>query len=230
MLFLQKRSFQFCRSQPIVATLVGAGWFWLLTTQPAQAHHAMAGKLPKTAVEGLLSGLAHPVIGIDHALFVVAIGLLAALRPQSWWIVAAVLPAALLGTAAHVAGLSAPLPELWIAGSVLLLGLLLGFRHRWGSGAIAATAVVAAIAGLFHGYAYGESIVGAVQSALVAYLVGFTVMQMVVAAIAFGVGRWALGRSTSESQPLGIRAVGFAIAGAGFVLLANNLMGLVLPA
>jgi len=32
------------------------------------------------------------------------------------------------------------------------------------------------IAGIFHGYAYGESIIGARVAALVAYLIGFTVI------------------------------------------------------
>jgi urease accessory protein len=40
----------------------------------AHAHHAMGGRTPGTLFEGLLSGLGHPVIGIDHFLFVLAIG------------------------------------------------------------------------------------------------------------------------------------------------------------
>ena len=40
----------------------------------AWAHHFMDGGLPQTFAQGLLSGLGHPVIGLDHAAFIVAAG------------------------------------------------------------------------------------------------------------------------------------------------------------
>ncbi len=74
-----------------------------------------------------------------------------------------------------------------------------------------------ALAGLFHGYAYGESIVGAEPSPLAAYLLGFTLLQ---AAIAFGA--WWLGdrllRRTSE-RAKALALPGLAIAGVGLVFL-----------
>jgi hypothetical protein len=47
----------------------------LVTAAPAAAHHAMGGRTPSTFMEGFLSGLAHPVIGLDHLAFLVAIGI-----------------------------------------------------------------------------------------------------------------------------------------------------------
>src|SRR5262249_12508531 len=38
-------------------------------------HHVMGGKTPSTFVEGLLSGLGHPVIGPDHLAFLLAVGI-----------------------------------------------------------------------------------------------------------------------------------------------------------
>jgi len=46
--------------------------------------------------------------------------------------------------------------------------------------------VLGAIAGLFHGYAYGESIIGAGMT--FAYLLGFTLIQYTVALVAFLIG------------------------------------------
>ena len=46
---------------------------------PAWAHHVMGGELPQTFLQGLLSGLAHPVIGLDHLAAIVGVGILAAL-------------------------------------------------------------------------------------------------------------------------------------------------------
>ena len=35
-------------------------------TEPAFAHHLMGGRTPATFGEGILSGLDHPIIGLDH--------------------------------------------------------------------------------------------------------------------------------------------------------------------
>ena len=52
--------------------------FSSLSAEPAFAHHVMGGRMPATFAEGLLSGLGHPVIGLDHFAAVVAVGCLAA--------------------------------------------------------------------------------------------------------------------------------------------------------
>src|SRR5262245_6809064 len=43
---------------------------------PAFAHHMMGGRTPATFGEGILSGLGHPIIGLDHLAAVVAVGCL----------------------------------------------------------------------------------------------------------------------------------------------------------
>ena len=52
----------------------------LVFAKPVLAHHAIGGQTPGNLVDGFLSGLAHPVIGADHLVFVIAVGLLAALK------------------------------------------------------------------------------------------------------------------------------------------------------
>jgi urease accessory protein len=47
----------------------------VLAAAPVFAHHMMGGRTPATFMEGLLSGLAHPVIGLDHFAFLAAIGI-----------------------------------------------------------------------------------------------------------------------------------------------------------
>ena len=44
----------------------------------ASAHHVMGGRMPSTFAEGILSGIGHPKIGLDHFAAVVAVGCLAA--------------------------------------------------------------------------------------------------------------------------------------------------------
>ncbi|MGD1951584.1 MAG: HupE/UreJ family protein [Leptolyngbyaceae cyanobacterium] len=63
------------RSAKFVFVAIATSFF---TTLPALAHHPMGGKTPSSFIEGFLSGVGHPVIGLDHLIFVIASGLLAA--------------------------------------------------------------------------------------------------------------------------------------------------------
>jgi urease accessory protein len=81
-----------------------------------------------------------------------------------------------------------------------------------------------AIAGLFHGYAYGEAIIGAQMFPLFAYLLGFTLIQYGVALVAFLVGNLALQKS-ANSSPAWLRLSGLAICAIGVVFLTSSVMG-----
>lgn len=194
----------------------------LFAASPVWAHHAMGGRLPGNGFEGFLSGLAHPLIGVDHFAFIVAVGLLAATKRRGIVMPIVFVLAALLGTGLHLMQLTIPLVELIVSGSILLIGALLTMPSRsnvWiGSG-------LAAVAGLFHGYAYGEAIIGAEMTPLTAYLLGFTVIQLVVALSAFFIARLWL-RSASQSA---LRSVGFVVCGIGIAFFATQIVGILFP-
>jgi len=183
------------------------------------AHHAMGGKLPASAVEGLLSGLSHPIIGLDHFFVILAAGILSARLPRGAWIPVAFVIASLLGTGLHVMRVDLAGAQVIVAGSVLCFGGALAIHRRGGLEALTAVALAA---GIFHGYTYAESIVGAEPAPLVAYLAGFTAVQLAVAM---------LGRALVQSGPrwplpftVGRRALGAAMSLGGIVLLARALM------
>jgi urease accessory protein len=147
--------------------------------EPALAHHLMGGKLPTGNLEGLISGLAHPIIGLDHLAFIVAVGLLAALIPNRGYLVpVAFVLATIAGTGLHLATVTVVYNEAAIAFSVIAAGLLLFFRVNKSALALL---LFSTLAGIAHGYAYGESIVGAETSPLVAYLTGFCLIQLSIA-------------------------------------------------
>jgi urease accessory protein len=194
----------------------------LLYALPAAAHHPTGGRVPATALQGFLSGLGHPVIGVDHLVFVIAVGLLSALKPRGIWIPVAFVLAAIAGTGLHLAGLDLPGTELWISASVLAFGLLLAIPNTVHPGFIVG---LGAIAGLFHGYAYGEAIIGADMPALVAYLAGFTVIQLAIALAANRLAQRLLAALTDAPPSLNLRFAGFAICGAGAAFLSTVLLG-----
>jgi urease accessory protein len=191
----------------------------LLIAAPAQAHHVMGGKLPATLMQGLLSGLGHPVIGIDHLAAVVAIGCLAALHRAGPALVLGYVIAMMLGVVAHLQGLSVPASEALVALSVIALGALLVWRA--GIGAAAACAAFA-VTGLVHGYALGESIFGAEPTPLYAYLVGLAVIQAAVALGVMVLVRTVLATAAGNQTPA--RLVGAGVVGVGLAQLVAQLV------
>jgi len=187
-----------------------------LAAFPAFAHHMMGGRTPSTFMEGLLSGLGHPVIGLDHLAFLVAIGVAVGVFGLNLLLPIAFIVAMALGVLLHVNGAGLPGAELVVAASVLLAGGLLA----WGRPLpVAAWGALFAIAGLFHGYSLGESIYGADRSALGAYLLGLVVIQSVLAVGVALLVRHYGGRLTSVAP----RIAGALILAVGVVVLAGNL-------
>lgn len=192
----------------------------LLLSAPAMAHHPFGEETPTTALAGFLSGLGHPVIGLDHLAVVITVGLLAVVCPRGHWIPGAFLITALLGTLIHLQGLDLPASEVLISASVLGLASILAMKNTLPVGGVIA---LAAGAGVCHGYAYGEAIVGADMSALLAYLLGFTAIQMAIAGGVYGIAN--LGNHTSHMPSLQLRFAGFTLAGVGAALLSTVVLG-----
>jgi hydrogenase/urease accessory protein HupE len=64
---------------------IGVAALSLLAAAPASAHHLMeAFQLTPSPLSGLLSGLGHPLLGPDHLLFLLALGLVGLQRPTRW--------------------------------------------------------------------------------------------------------------------------------------------------
>lgn len=207
----------------LVAFLAVMGLFF--SSVPVLAHHPFGGETPSNAVEGFLSGLGHPVIGLDHLTFVIAAGLLAVLLNRGFIIPIAFVVASLAGTGIHLMSLDLPAPELFISASVLLFGILLAMKNQPNK---TVAIVLAAVAGLFHGYAYGEAIVGAEMTPLVAYLLGFASIQTAIALVAYWAGRSVL-KNATEPSGLALRFAGFVICGVGVTFLSTLIVETILP-
>ena len=181
-------------SLALFAALIAAG--------PAAAHEGegIAG--------GFVSGLLHPVLGPDHVVAMVAVGLWGAfLGAPAIWILPIVFPLVMaVGGALGVAGMPLPAVELGIAASAVALGLCVAFAARpplW------AAAGVVGVFAVFHGYAHGAELPEAASA--ISYSLGFVIATglLHIAGIAFGLlVRWPAGK-------LAVRAAGGAIALAG---------------
>ena len=188
---------------------------------PAWAHHVMGGELPQTFLQGLLSGLGHPVIGLDHLAAIVGVGILAALAGRGVGPVLAFSAAMIAGVAIHLGKVDIPASELLVGLSTIAIGGLVILRQSMRP---AAAAALFAVAGLLHGYALGESIVGAEASPLVAYFAGLLVIQT---AIALAVYSAVLGLARWPARTTGLTVVGIlvAVAGGATAVAAAGLAG-----
>jgi urease accessory protein len=196
------------------AALVGVGL--VVSAGTASAHHLMGGKTPSTFVDGILSGVGHPIIGPDHLAFLIALGIAVGFGRLSLLTPFLFLLAMACGVAAHVAAINIPLAELIVAVSVLTAGVLIALD--WNVPSAAWTALFG-IAGFFHGYAYGESIYGAESTPLAAYLIGLVAVQTVLV-----VGISLASRALWTTSRIGPRLAGAAICGVGFAALVGQII------
>jgi urease accessory protein len=178
----------------------------VLVASPAWAH------VQQGQARGFLTGLEHPLSGLDHVLVMVAVGLWGAqLGAPAIWLLPVTFPQMMaLGGFLGLVGIPLPGVEIGIAASAILLGALVASEARpplW-----LAAGVVAFFA-VFHGHAHGTEL-PAGQSGLL-YSVGFVVATGCLHAAGIAIGlihRWGWGR-------VALRVAGGAVAAAGLFFL-----------
>lgn len=182
------------------------------------AHHPMGGDVPASAWQGLLSGLGHPVIEVDHLLFLLGAAVAAAATHLGARLALILLPgyvlAGAVATALRAPGLEIPFAE---AGVVLSLGVVAACLWVQRMPGALAGGLLAVVGGFIHGYAYGEAVIGSETTPLIAYLVGLALVQsLLLIAVWWGASRLA------SLVPTCVRAAGRAL---GAVLGAAALWG-----
>lgn len=106
---------------------------------------------------GFLAGLVHPVLGVDHLVAMVAVGMWGAiLRAPALWLLPVTFPLIMaVGGALGVVGVPLGHVEPMIAVSALALGILVAFMVRL---PLAVAALLVALFALFHGHAHGTEL------------------------------------------------------------------------
>jgi len=181
---------------------------------PAFAHHPLGGTIPQTFWQGFASGIGHPIIGFDHLAFLIAFGVLIAFLQARYLLIAGFIAAIAIGNILTVAGIQLGFVELVVASSIVLFGALV-ISGRGQSVLFLLPASI--IAGLFHGYAFGETVIGAEPTPIFAYLFGLSVIQAVMIIIAGTVVRLTV--KTTEPFAVGARLSGAVCSGVGLTFL-----------
>ena len=170
-------------------------------------------------MSGFSEGFAHPVVGLDHALAMVAVGMIAVYLGGRalWFVPAAFLVGMALGSGLGVRRIDLPNYEFGIKLSVVALGAMIA------SGRNLPLAVAAGLAGLFalcHGYAHGAEM--PLNTSFAAYAVGFLAATAFLTAVG-AVITLGLTRLGQDKALLARRVAGVCIAIAGMGMFAGVL-------
>jgi urease accessory protein len=182
----------------------------IATAAIAHPHHAHPGEYAS-----FMSGLLHPLFGLDHVLAMVAVGLWASLiGGRALFVV----PAAFVGVMAlgfllALWGVALPFVEPMILASVVVLGLVVVLALPV---PVAAGAALVGFFALFHGHAHGEELGAATMAAFGA---GFVIATAALHAAGIGIVL-ALGKLLEPGQGRMVTRAAGALAVVGGVLLA----------
>lgn len=170
----------------------------LLTVPVAQAHNV--------TYEGatLLAGFSHPLLGWDHLLAMLAVGLWAAQQNGRfvWRLPLVFLALMTVGAIAAGAGAALPGLEAGITSSLLVLGLLLAFAVRL---PVIFSVVMVGLFALFHGFAHGAEMPQAASA--ITYGLGFILATTVLHVFGVRLGQLARGALSAKLLRLGGGAI-----------------------
>ena len=189
--------------RPSKAAFVGLA---ALLASPAWAH------VQQGQAAGLLTGVRHPVSGLDHVLAMVAVGLWGAqLGAPAIWLLPVTFPLVMaLGGFLGLLGMPLPGVEIGIALSAILLGAMVAWEARPPLGLAASLVGFFAI---FHGHAHGTELPAGHNGLL--YSVGFVTATGLLHATGISIGlihRWDWGK-------VALRVTGGAVGAAGAYFL-----------
>jgi urease accessory protein len=178
----------------------------LASATPAFAH------VQQGQAQGFVTGLKHPVSGLDHVLAMIAVGLWGAqLGAPAIWLLPVTFPMVMaFGGFLGLVGIPLPGVEYGIALSALALGVMVA---REAKPPLIAAAVMVGFFAVFHGHAHGTELPPG-QSGLM-YSIGFVMATGCLHGVGIAIGlvhAWPVGKAA-------LRVAGAAVALAGVAFL-----------
>lgn len=193
-----------------------SAFHFLLSTSHAAAGGVLA-HVESGGASGFLSGLHHPVSGLDHVLAMIAVGLWGAqLGKPAVWVLPVAFPIAMaFGGMMGLLGIPLPGVEIGIAASAIVLGAMVLAAARpplWLAGTIVG------LFALFHGHAHGTELPAGANGTL--YSIGFVIATGLLHAVGIAIG---LIHHLKWGQPA-LRGAGALVAAGGAFFLWQALV------
>ncbi len=162
---------------------------------------------------GALSGLTHPLLGLDHVLEMIAVGIISVRFAQKFWVVPATFVTCMvIGGLIAMTGVVIPFVEIGIAISVVVLGVLIAFHKK---SSLGLALVLVALFAVFHGHAHGQEMPLIANPAW--YAAGFVLSTTALHIFGVILGQYAI---KDGLRLRALKAAGAGMALFGMVLLA----------
>lgn len=186
----------------------------VVASSSAFAHtgHAIDARHTIDAQTSFVHGLLHPLTGLDHLIYIIAVGIALSLvsRGYNWKYIGGYLLLFSVGLVLGSLGLLNGSVEMLLASSVLIAGLSIAMFKKNG---VHWMLVLAILGAAVHGFAHAVEMPGEVTPSL--YFLGLVVASLGVLASAAKLGQW-LGCQNSD---LARRTIGCSIAAIVFLVL-----------
>ena len=200
------------KTSSLTARLPDIVFFCLMMAPAVALAHVGQGDLSG----GFVSGVLHPIMGPDHVVAMVAVGLWGAqLGAPAIWVLPVTFPLVMaFGGVLGALGIPIPAIEIGIAVSAIVLGAMVAFSARpplWFA------MLLVGVFAIFHGYAHGAELPESANA--ITYSIGFVVATGSLHALGILIGavnRWTLGSRL-------LRLGGALIACAGLYFLAAQI-------
>ena len=149
----------------------------------AFSHHPLNGQIMGNFNDGFLSGVGHPILGLDHLIFIIGVGLICYLSKRFLNYSIKFIGGTFLGLFSIIFGFYLPFYEIMISFTLLSLGylILVKDQDRYKGSLLS-------FFGIFHGWAYGAIFSNQVElniDVLLGYSLGLFLTQILIVFIAF---------------------------------------------
>lgn len=174
-----------------------------LTATPTLAH------LSPEEHGSFMAGFSHPLLGLDHVLAMIGVGLWGAVLGgrARWTLPTSFVGSMVLGFGLALLGLGLPFVELMVLASVLLFGLAVALMVRL---PLTAAGVLTGMFGVFHGHAHGSELGSA---GALSFGLGFVMATAVLHAVGLFIA-WGYSKDLRKAHL--VRGMGWATTLGGF--------------
>ena len=149
----------------------------------AASHHPLNGGIMESFNDGFFSGIGHPILGLDHLVFIIGVGLISYLSKKFFNYSFTFIGGTLLGLFSITFGFYLPFFEIIISFTLLSLGYLILAKKQ-----IRYKELFLVLFGIFHGWAYGAIFSNEVKinfNVLLGYSLGLLLTQLFILFLGF---------------------------------------------
>ena len=147
------------------------------------SHHPLNGGIMESFSDGFLSGIGHPILGLDHLAFIFGIGLFSYISQKFYKFSFSFIVGTLVGLISIYFGFYLPFYEIIVSLTLILLSYVIVSKRG-----IHSKVVLFSTFGIFHGWAYGAILLDKPllnTNILLGYSLGLFLTQLLIAFLGY---------------------------------------------